>query len=123
MYYVYILYSPIYDRYYIGQTKDFEGRLHRHNSKMEKSTAPFVPWEFVLKLSKPTRSEAMVLEKKLKNLNTEDLRKFISKYGNLWHPVASRLFPTSPSRPVRKLALYVIDLEGFNFICQTFLMV
>jgi len=50
---------------------------------MEKSTAPFVPWEFVLKLSKPTRSEAMVLEKKLKNLNTEDLRKFISKYGNL----------------------------------------
>ena len=30
---------------------------------------------------KPSRGEAMVLERKLKNLNTADLTKFITKYG------------------------------------------
>ena len=31
-------------------------------------------------IEKGTRSEAMILEKKLKNLNTEDLKKFILKH-------------------------------------------
>jgi putative endonuclease len=48
---------------------------------MEKSTAPYIPWVKVLVIEKPTRSEAMILEKKLKNLNSEDLRKFITKYS------------------------------------------
>lgn len=81
MFFVYILYSEKGNRYYIGQTNDVEARLHRHNSGYEKSTSPYVPWKLLCKIEKPNRSEAMILERKLKNLNTEDLRKFILKYG------------------------------------------
>ena len=81
MFFVYILYSEKGNRYYIGQTSDVEARLHRHNSGYEKSTSPYVPWKLLCKIEKPNRSEAMILERKLKNLNTEDLRKFILKYG------------------------------------------
>jgi len=59
-----------------------EARLLFHNAGHVKSTKPFIPWIIVGFLEKPTRHEAIILEKKLKNLNTEDLRKFILKYFN-----------------------------------------
>jgi putative endonuclease len=80
MYFVYILYSQIGNRYYIGQTNNIEDRFFRHNNGYEKSTAPYKPWKLVLMLEKETRSEALILEKKIKNLNTKDLLKFIEKY-------------------------------------------
>ena len=80
MYFVYILYSETGNRYYIGQTNNIEDRLIRHNNGYEKSTAPYKPWKLVLMLEKETRSEALILEKKIKNLNTKDLLKFIEKY-------------------------------------------
>jgi putative endonuclease len=81
MFFVYILYSEVHLRFYIGQTNNIDDRLLRHNSGKEKSTAPYKPWELLCSIIKETRSEAMILEKKLKNLNSEDLRKFIVKYG------------------------------------------
>ncbi len=33
MYFVYILYSSIIDKYYVGQTENLERRLSEHNSK------------------------------------------------------------------------------------------
>ena len=81
MYWVYILYSEKGQRYYIGQTQDVAERLERHNCGYEKSTSPYRPYKLVCKIEKPTRGDAMQLEKKLKNLNTEDLQKFIQKYG------------------------------------------
>jgi putative endonuclease len=80
MYYVYILFSSVSSRYYIGQTSNVANRMQRHNSGYEKSTAPYAPWKLVLSLEKPTRSEAVILERKLKNLNTKDLELFIAKY-------------------------------------------
>jgi putative endonuclease len=68
VYFVYILYSPSFDRFYIGQTQDMENRLKRHSSGIEKATAPFSPWELKLTIKKNTRGEAMILERKLKNL-------------------------------------------------------
>ena len=82
MYCVYVLYSPGYDRHYIGQTQDVIQRLKRHNSGYEKATSPYVPWMLVCKIEKPNRGEAMILEKKLKNLNRERLLAFIDKYGS-----------------------------------------
>ena len=32
MYYIYILYSPSADRYYVGQTQDYLARLEQHNT-------------------------------------------------------------------------------------------
>ena len=81
MFYVYILYSNTFNRFYIGQTSDVSARLQRHNSGYEKSTSPCAPWELMLSLEKPTRPEALKLERKLKNLNTEDLKQFIEKYN------------------------------------------
>ena len=81
MFYVYILYSENFKRYYIGQTNDIGNRLQSHNSGYVVSTKPYLPWTLLCFLEKDTRSEAMILEKKLKNLNSEDLRKFITKYS------------------------------------------
>jgi len=77
---VYINYSEAFDTYYIGQTENFDSRLLLHNAGLVKSTKPYLPWINVLQITKPTRSEAMILEKKLKNLNRIRLVAFIEKY-------------------------------------------
>jgi len=82
MFYVYVLFSQTAARYYIGQTEDLIDRLNRHNSGYEFSTSPYRPWLLVCVIEKKTRSEAVILERKLKNLNSEDLNKFIKKYGS-----------------------------------------
>ncbi len=79
-FYVYILYSETFKRYYIGQTQDLGERIHRHNNRMEKATSPYVPWTIVWFVEKATRGEAMILERKLKNLNRQRLLAFMEKY-------------------------------------------
>jgi putative endonuclease len=79
-FWVYIIFSEKYDRFYIGQTNDLDGRIERHNSGYVESTKSFRPWVLKLALSKDNRSESMVLEKKLKNLNRLRLIEFIEKY-------------------------------------------
>ena len=80
-YFVYILHSVKFDRYYIGQTQDMQVRISRHNKGLESFTKPFAPWEIKCVIEKESRSEAMALEKKLKNLNRDRLLKFIEKYS------------------------------------------
>ena len=79
-YFVYILYTDPFDKYYIGQTSDIIHRLLLHNSGKVKSTSPFVPWRMIGYIQKKSRAEAMALEKKLKNLNRKRLLMFIEKY-------------------------------------------
>jgi putative endonuclease len=73
MYFVYILFSKKLNRFYKGQTNNIHERLVRHNSGSEKYTKGGTPWELVCVVEKQTRSEAMILEKKLKNMNTEKI--------------------------------------------------
>src|SRR5258708_6738922 len=80
-YYTYILYSEKFDRHYIGQTNNLESRLSRHNNKFEKSTSPYAPWKLLWSKELPSRREAMILEKKLKNLNSMRLSAFIVKHS------------------------------------------
>jgi putative endonuclease len=80
MHFVYILYSSVHDRYYIGQTGDVQERLVRHNHGTEKATAPYLPWDLIWFAEKPTRGEAMILERKLKNLSRLRLKAFMEKY-------------------------------------------
>ncbi|MGB4819396.1 MAG: GIY-YIG nuclease family protein [Saprospiraceae bacterium] len=79
-YYVYVLYSETFDRYYIGSTQSVSERISRHNAGVETYTKKYIPWELKISLEKMTRSEAYQLELKLKNLNREKLIKFIKKY-------------------------------------------
>jgi putative endonuclease len=64
--FVYILYSEKSSRYYVGQTADIDKRLKRHNSGIVPSTKGGEPWILVLQLEVSSRSEAMILEKKIK---------------------------------------------------------
>ena len=66
MYIVYVLYSTNSLKYYTGQTDDFDNRLYRHNSGLSLSTKSGKPWELIYKIQFSTRSEAMLLEQKIK---------------------------------------------------------
>ena len=79
-YIVYIIYSESLDTFYKGQTNDIRDRLHRHNMKQEDATRSGVPWRLIWSIEKPSRSEAVILEKKLKNLSRKKLMEFILKY-------------------------------------------
>ena len=80
MFTVYILYSKVYDRYYIGQTNDISDRIQRHNNGEVASTKPYIHWVICLTINKETRSESIILERKLKNLARSRLIQFIDKY-------------------------------------------
>ena len=81
-YYVYILFSLKIQKFYIGQTNGIDQRIKRHNSGLEDYTSKGVPWELVWSTPKDSRSEAMILERKLKNLKQLRLLKFIKKYDS-----------------------------------------
>ncbi len=83
MFYVYILYSLVADRYYIGQTSNLEERLQRHNNGGNKYTKFGIPWKLMYKEGFDTREEAMKREKKLKSAkNREYLRRLIHASRN-----------------------------------------
>lgn len=63
---VYIVYSQKRSRYYVGQTYDIENRLIRHNSGLVVSTKTVAPWDLVYIQNVNSRSEALILEKKIK---------------------------------------------------------
>jgi predicted GIY-YIG superfamily endonuclease len=44
MFFVYILFSKKFDKYYVGQTNDFTNRLKRHNDGYDGFTKPYRPW-------------------------------------------------------------------------------
>jgi putative endonuclease len=82
MYSVYILRSLKSRQFYKGQTNDLNRRIKEHNNLEEKSTAKNAPWELVFVTEVPTRSEALLLEKKLKNITSKvKLEAFINKYS------------------------------------------
>ncbi|PKP17775.1 MAG: excinuclease ABC subunit C [Bacteroidetes bacterium HGW-Bacteroidetes-21] len=79
--YVYILYSESTGRFYKGQTNNISNRLSRHNNATEIATSWGIPWVMLWFTEKENRSEAMILEKKLKNLGRERTIAFIQKYS------------------------------------------
>ncbi|WP_027126727.1 GIY-YIG nuclease family protein [Gelidibacter mesophilus] len=70
-YTVYILYSQKRSRYYIGQTDDIEKRFVRHNKSLVPSTKTGSPWNLVFTQKVENRSEALILEKKIKKRGTK----------------------------------------------------
>jgi putative endonuclease len=76
------LYSISFDKLYIGQTNNLSRRIKEHNEEKVNSTKPYVPYEIIWFTEKSSRKEAMLLERKLKNLKSNiRLKKFIEKYS------------------------------------------
>jgi len=67
-FFVYIIYSSLYNIYYIGQTNDLDDRIISHNSNRYKFTKGKCPWELISSIKFNSRSEALKLERKLKNM-------------------------------------------------------
>ena len=78
-YHMYIIRSEKDGRYYIGQTKDPEERLTRHNLGHSKATKAKRPWEIVYTEEFATRAEAVQRENELKQKKN---KKFIEELVN-----------------------------------------
>jgi len=66
MFTVYILYSEILKKFYIGQTENLEKRLQEHNQGKSSFTAKGRPWKLVYLIVVDSRVSAMKLEKQIK---------------------------------------------------------
>ena len=67
MHYVYILYSPTHDKYYVGQTPDLETRLLFHNKLSETSfTSKYRPWVLKRAIEVENSSIATKMERYIK---------------------------------------------------------
>jgi putative endonuclease len=66
MYFVYILYSAKLAQFYCGQSNNIDFRLKQHNNGETSSNKHGIPWELIGYLKVSTRSEAMILERKIK---------------------------------------------------------
>ena len=66
-FYIYILYSPSSNQYYVGSTEHVDARLERHNRGMVPSTKAYGPWELKHTELFPSREEAVIREKEIKS--------------------------------------------------------
>ena len=78
-YFVYILKSLSFGRYYIGHTSDYMKRLDEHNKEKVGSTKAYIPWEIVRLEKFGSKSEAFQREMQIKSYkHGEAFRKLLS---------------------------------------------
>jgi len=93
MFYIYILYSTDFDKYYVGYTDDPERRLSEHNSNPRMTfTHKFRPWSLVKYFQvNQARGDAVKIERFIKRMKS---RAFIIRLVNdksLFMEVAEKL--------------------------------
>jgi len=78
MHFVYILYTPSKDRYYVGESAFVSGRLDQHNEGFYKGAATKLAsdWELFLEIECSDRSQALKIEHFIKKQKS---RKFIER--------------------------------------------
>ncbi|HOW26010.1 MAG TPA: GIY-YIG nuclease family protein, partial [Bacteroidales bacterium] len=54
-------------RFYIGSTGNLEDRIARHNQNRSLATKSKGPWKLIYSHGFPSRSEAVIMEMKIKN--------------------------------------------------------
>jgi len=72
--FVYILYSPKLNKYYVGACTDLERRLYEHNIGHSKFTSTGLPWVLKYTDEYPTLTEAKKRELEIKKMKS---RKYI----------------------------------------------
>ena len=99
-YLTYILYSPDFNKYYVGYTPDMERRLYEHNVlSLTSYTSKYRPWVLFASISFEHKTSAIKAEKYLK----KKPREFLQRLQN-----DQDLIDTSKQNliPVRALPLY-----------------
>ncbi len=79
--YLYILYSPGHDKYYVGVSEDYTARLLQHNSNEgNRYTKPYRPWVLRAAFSVP---EGMGMARKIEVfIKKQKSKKFIATLCN-----------------------------------------
>ena len=77
MFFVYVLHSVKFEKFYIGLTSNLEDRIRTHNESLVKSTKAFVPWVIIHIEEFKTRQDVRVREKYLKSAAGRSWRKII----------------------------------------------
>jgi len=80
MFYVYIIHSAKFDKYYIGHTDNIENRLWSHNNSARITyTSKFRPWDLVVCFEAgESRKSAIFFEREIKKIkNKEVIRRII----------------------------------------------
>ena len=74
MFFVYILYSQIKNKFYIGYTGDeINERIRKHNSNHKGFTGGIVDWELKYSELFDSKSDAIKREKQIKNWKSRSL--------------------------------------------------
>jgi len=79
-YYVYILKSQKYERFYIGSTSDIGKRIEFHNSSRARYTKRYQPWVLKHIEEYGSRGEAVRREKELKK--TKNVKRILEGIEN-----------------------------------------
>lgn len=66
-YYVYVLQSVGYDRFYTGFSENLENRLKSHNAGKDPHTAKYRPWRIKTAIAFTDRNKALEFERYLKS--------------------------------------------------------
>ncbi|TVQ67392.1 MAG: GIY-YIG nuclease family protein [Balneolaceae bacterium] len=70
MHHLYVLHSKSLDRYYVGQTKQVENRLIKHNKGHSRATKGGIPWDLVFSVSFKSKTECLRAENWLKKMKS-----------------------------------------------------
>ncbi|MCK4893016.1 MAG: GIY-YIG nuclease family protein [Calditrichia bacterium] len=84
VYYLYILYSPTIDQYYIGISHDPPKRLLYHNSSPKGWTKRGRPWKIVFSKRSQNKREAQKWERKIKAQKRKDIISLIIENKFNW---------------------------------------
>ena len=82
-FYVYIIYSPSKDRYYIGQTDNLNRRLEDHRNSRSGFTKGIKDWELKWSYELSDRSEAVALESKIKKKKSRRYLEYLIGGGSV----------------------------------------
>ncbi|MBT3301498.1 MAG: GIY-YIG nuclease family protein [Bacteroidetes bacterium] len=77
MFHVFIIYSSSTKKFYKSRTENLKNAITRHNNGFEIPTKEGIPWTLVWSAEKESNLDAIKLERKLINLTTNRIVKFI----------------------------------------------
>ena len=72
MYYFYIIYSTLLDKYYLGYTSDLNERLKKHNTHHKGFTGKANDWKVVYSENFNNKNDAYKREQQVKRFNLFD---------------------------------------------------